>query len=84
MVYKIKIVSSAERQFLKLSVLLQDKLSVKILSLAKNPRPFGNQKLRDSQFYRIRIGDYRIIYSINDKTRAVEILDIGHRREIYR
>jgi mRNA interferase RelE/StbE len=84
MAYKIKIVSSAERQFLKLSGFLQDKLSVKILALAKNPHPFGNQKLRDSQFYRIRIGDYRIIYSINDKTRTVEILDIGHRREIYR
>ena len=84
MKYRIRIIPSAEHQFRKLSSVLQDRIARKILSLANHPRPHGSRKLRDTQFYRIRIGDYRVIYSINDTRRVVKILDLGHRREIYR
>lgn len=55
-----------------------------IYSLADNPRPYGYKKLKGHDSYRIRIGDYRIIYEIFDKILVVEVIDLGHRREIYR
>jgi mRNA interferase RelE/StbE len=56
----------------------------RIQSLAENPRPRGSQKLSTQERYRIRQGNYRIVYSIQDKELAVQIFKIGHRREINR
>ncbi|MEK7448577.1 MAG: type II toxin-antitoxin system RelE/ParE family toxin [Planctomycetota bacterium] len=55
-----------------------------LLNLSETPRPYGSVKLKGVGSYRIRIGDYRIIYDINDTHRQITILAIGHRREIYR
>ena len=55
-----------------------------ILSLAYNPRPFGYIKLSGSDAYRIRVGNYRIIYDIFDEILTVEVVNIGHRKEIYK
>lgn len=52
-------------------------------SLAENPRPYGYKKLKGQDGYRIRVGDYRIVYEIHDKILVVEVIDLGHRREIY-
>ena len=52
--------------------------------LAENPRPMGYEKLSAQPLYRIRQGDYRIIYCIDDTNRIVDIIKIGHRQEIYR
>ena len=84
MKYHLDIARSAEHQFKKLPITLQDRIIPKLLSLEDNPRPFGTKKLRDSSFYRIRIGDYRVIYSIDDRSAIVRILDIAHRRDVYR
>ena len=54
-----------------------------IQSLAENPRPAGSQRLSAREQYRIRQSDYRIIYSIDDKDFVVDVVKIGHRREIY-
>ncbi|GAA4447602.1 hypothetical protein GCM10023189_04150 [Nibrella saemangeumensis] len=54
-----------------------------IQHLAKNPRPAGYKKLKGRTAYRIRKGDYRIIYDIYDKVVVVEAIVMGHRREIY-
>jgi mRNA interferase RelE/StbE len=82
--YKITIKKSAVKE-------LQDipkkdlRRIVKIIKLlAGNPRPQGCQKLSGQNRIRIRQGDYRIIYFVNDKDRIVDIVKIGHRREIYR
>ena len=56
----------------------------RIHALAIEPRPFGCEKLAGDIGYRIRQGDYRVVYTINDERRLVEILKIGHRREVYR
>ncbi len=57
----------------------------RIRGLAETPRPRGSQKLAgDEERYRIRQGAYRIVYSINDDRRMVEVVKIGHRREVYR
>lgn len=84
MKYLVRIVPAAERQFHKLQPALQSRLKIKIFDLESEPRPYGCQKLQGSDFFRIRVGDYRIIYSINDMNKIVMILDIGHRREVYR
>jgi len=52
--------------------------------LGQEPRPAGSEKLRGSHLYRIRQGDYRIVYEITDSSRAVNVYIIGHRREVYR
>ena len=84
MKYTLQIVSTAERQFLKLQSSLQNRIKSKFFSLEVEPRPYGSQKLHGTNFFRIRIGDYRVIYSIDDAHKVVKVLDIGHRREVYR
>jgi mRNA interferase RelE/StbE len=56
----------------------------RIGTLAENPRPVGSEKLSGQEKYRIRQGDYRIIYSIQDTQLTVWVVKVGHRREIYR
>ena len=56
----------------------------RIAALAENPRPFGCEKLSGQEKYRIRQGDYRIIYSIQDTQLTVWVVKVGHRREVYR
>ncbi|HLD69966.1 MAG TPA: type II toxin-antitoxin system RelE/ParE family toxin [Candidatus Omnitrophota bacterium] len=84
MKYNISISSGAQKQFRKFPNQIQDAIIPKMLHLEKNPRPHGVQKLRNSEYYRIRVNDYRIIYSINDKLKTVVILDINHRKDAYR
>jgi mRNA interferase RelE/StbE len=55
-----------------------------IRSLADIPRPQGSRKLADRTELRVRVGDYRIIYSVDDSRRTVTINAIGHRRDVYR
>ena len=60
------------------------RLIERIRSLEENPRPFGCEKLSAQERYRIRQRNYRIVYSIDDDGRTVQIFKIGHRREVYR
>ena len=56
----------------------------RIQALGEEPRPRGSEKLSARERYRIRQGDYRVIYAVDDDLRTVEIVKIGHRGEIYR
>jgi mRNA interferase RelE/StbE len=56
----------------------------RIESLSDDPRPPGHEKLSDQDLYRIRQGNYRIVYSIKDELLTVWVIKIGHRRDIYR
>jgi len=56
----------------------------RIEGLADDPRPEGCEKLTDQERYRIRQGDYRIVYEVQDDARIVTVVKIGHRREAYR
>jgi mRNA interferase RelE/StbE len=84
--YKITFKNSAYKELEQLSKSIVRKIAVAIDELANNPRPVGVKKLKDSSedLYRIRVGDYRIIYTINDGIRIVNILRIGHRKDIYK
>jgi mRNA interferase RelE/StbE len=52
--------------------------------LAEDPRPAGCEKLTSQERYRVRAGDYRIVYSIDDDVLTVRVVKVGHRREVYR
>ncbi|HPM45367.1 MAG TPA: type II toxin-antitoxin system RelE/ParE family toxin [Syntrophobacteraceae bacterium] len=84
MEYTVKIVHKAEKEFLKLTKAERNKISKKILSLAENPKPFGSQKLKETDYFRIRIGDYRAIYSVDNDRKEVKVLSIAHRKDVYR
>jgi mRNA interferase RelE/StbE len=55
-----------------------------LLGLEENPRPSGIKKLEGQESYRLRVGDYRVLYTVDDKIKQVVILAVGHRREVYR
>jgi mRNA interferase RelE/StbE len=82
--YSLKIKRSAEKELRAVPKKDLPRVIERIQSLAVNPRAPGHQKLSGHDQYRIRQGDYRILYTINDTDRVVEIIKIGHRREVYR
>jgi len=84
MKYSILWKKSAVKDLSKLEKLDQKMIFSAISSLEMKPRPFGCTKLTGlSNFYRIRIGDYRVIYQVKDNIITVEIIKIGHRKDIY-
>jgi mRNA interferase RelE/StbE len=83
MAYQIEFRPSARREFKKLSPDIQKRLTPKIDALAKDPRPAGCTKLTGMDAYRIRVGDYRIIYEIRDSQLVVLVIRVAHRREVY-
>jgi len=82
--YKITIKKSAARELDEIPKKDLRKVVKRIQTLARNPRPSGSQKLSAQQCYRVRQGDYRIVYSIDDEDSLIDIVKIGRRREIYR
>ncbi len=84
MKYKIIIIRAAEKEMDKIPAAMYTRISSRILSLEDRPRPVGSKKLSSREEYRLRVGDYRILYIIDDKVHMVTIIAIGHRGEIYR
>lgn len=84
MKYQIRIISSAEKEMNKLPALIHARISGKILLLEDNPRLTGAKKLSDREEYRLRVGDYRVLYTIDDRGHEVTVFAVGHRREVYR
>jgi mRNA interferase RelE/StbE len=82
--FEIRIKRSVAKELLKLSHVDNRRIIHKIQTLAENPRPIGCEKLSGRENYRIRQGDYRIVYSIDDKRVVVEVVRVGHRGDVYR
>lgn len=82
--YKVEIKRSAVKEIKALSSAHTKKVLAKIESLAENPRPSDSIKLSGEEKYRVRCGDYRILYTIEDKALTVYVIKVGHRREVYR
>ena len=82
--YKIQIKPSAKRELFKLPKKDLQRVVNKIRSLSLNPRPSGCEKLSGEEKYRVRQGNYRIIYSIEDQQLIVIVVKIGHRKEVYK
>ena len=83
--HSISLRASAEKSLEGLDKPIRRRVTASIQALATNPRPPGAVALRGSSgLFRIRVGDYRIVYSVNDSELIVLVVDVGHRREIYR
>jgi mRNA interferase RelE/StbE len=83
--YQVEFSASAAREFRKLPAAVRMSLAPKIDALARNPRPGGTKKLvGERNGWRLRVGDYRMLFEIHDSDRRILIVTIGHRREVYR
>ncbi|MEQ1848721.1 MAG: type II toxin-antitoxin system RelE/ParE family toxin [Nitrospira sp.] len=82
--YSLLFKKSAERDLRKIPKADLQRIIQRIKELAAIPRPSNSEKLAGQDSYRIRQGDYRIVYTIDDNQKLIEIIKIGHRREVYR
>jgi mRNA interferase RelE/StbE len=83
--YKILLERSVERDLRRLSTEMHERVIAAMQGLARNPRPPGCRKLAGSKSdWRIRVGDYRVVYDIADEIRVVRVNRVRHRREVYR
>ena len=83
--YRVLLERAAEKDLSRLSSEIHDRVIGAIQSLAQNPRPPGCRKLTGSKSdWRIRVGDYRVVYEIADAVRIVRVNRVRHRREVYR
>lgn len=82
--YQIELRRKAQKVLDKLPKADFEAIIEDIKSLEDNPRPKGIEKIKSAGLWRIRQGDYRIVYSIDDSQKMVIVLRIGHRRDIYK
>ena len=83
--YEVYLERSAENDLKRLPTSTFHRIVHQIKTLAENPRPSGCRKITGSKNdWRIRIGDYRVLYEVNDRAKAVRVMRVRHRREAYR
>jgi len=82
--YKLEIKRSAAKELGQLPTKDRARIVARIQPLAERPRPAGAEKLSGQERYRIRQGDYRILYEVDDALQRVVVVKIGHRRDVYR
>ena len=82
--YKITFAQSARKELEKPDNVVVNRIISKIEQLSKNPRPFGCRKLKGFEnLWRIRVGDYRVVYRIFDDEQIVDVVVVRHRKQIY-
>jgi mRNA interferase RelE/StbE len=84
MTYTIYILRRAQNELARLPGGAYERVRDAIRVLGQDPRPRGSLKLRGREAWRIRVGDYRVIYEIDDRQRSVIVVHVGHRRNVYR
>ncbi len=84
MSYQVHLKRSAEKELEQLPAKLHDKIVQRLLELQENPFPKNIKKLQGRDGFRIRVGDYRILYQLDEITKTIEIISIAHRKEVYR
>ncbi len=84
MKYSVFILRRAQRELSQVPPEVYERIKKVIFNLAKEPRPAGCRKLIGRDGWRVRVSNFRIIYEIEDTTKTVTILHIGHRRDVYR
>jgi len=82
--YTVQLKRSAEKELEKLPATVHNRVVQALLRLEQEPRPHGVTKLEAREGYRLRVGDYRIIYLLDDTAKLVEVIAIRHRRKVYR
>lgn len=84
MSYRVSILRRAQKELGNLPSGAFERVRDALRALADDPRPPGCKKLQGREGWRIRVGDYRVLYKIDDLQQAVEVVHIGHRRDVYR
>lgn len=84
MTYQLFIPSPVGKKIGRLQHGERERVDEVLLALADEPRPRGSRKLSGRDEYRVRVGNYRVVYAVDDETRLVEVLKVAHRREVYR
>jgi mRNA interferase RelE/StbE len=82
--YALRILPRAEKELSALDSKPYESVKKRIYTLSDEPRPAGCRKLADHPGWRIRVGDYRVVYEVDDAAKMVTVLRVGHRKEIYR
>jgi mRNA interferase RelE/StbE len=83
--WQVEFSADAARQLRRLPTHIQRRISARVSALARNPFPPGSKKLvGQASGYRIRIGDYRVLYEIQKDRLVVFVVKVGHRRDVYR
>ena len=83
--YRVEFKKSARKELIRLEPSVRDRINQSIQTLADNPIQVGSRKLVGSEnVYRIRVGDYRVIYEMHDEILVIFVIRIGHRKDIYR
>jgi mRNA interferase RelE/StbE len=83
MAYILLILRRAQKELAQLPDEIYERLRDAIRALAKDPRPHGCLKLTGREGWRLRVGDYRVVYEIDDSQQVITVLHIGHRRDVY-
>lgn len=81
--YKVSIKPSALKELEGIPKKIAQQIVKKVGSLSADPRPMGSQKLSGQERFRIRQGDYRVVYGIDDSAKVVDVVKIAHRRDVY-
>ncbi len=83
--YRVLIKPSAGRELEAVGLKKdRERLVARIRSLGSEPRPHGCEKLSASEFYRVRVVSYRVVYAIVDNSAGVHVVKVGHRKDVYR
>jgi mRNA interferase RelE/StbE len=82
--YSLLIKPSAVKELEALPTKDRRRIITRIQGLATEPRPHGCEKLSGLEQYRVRQGDYRVVYSVDDEASTVLVVKVGHRRDVYR
>ena len=81
--YEVRLIVTARRQLLRVPGRIRSRIGNAIRALAADPRPPGCKKLTSgTDYFRIRVGDYRVLYEVRDRDVLVLVIKIGHRREV--
>lgn len=84
MSYSVFILRRAQKELSRLAPKPYEQVKEAVVNLCENPRPTGCKKLTGRDGWRIRVGDYRVIYEVEDNSKRVTVLHVGLRRDIYR
>ena len=85
MAYQVELTTAALRDLRALPAALLARVDARILALAEDPRPPRVEKLTDAgELYRVRVGEYRILYAVDDAAQVVTVARVRHRRDVYR
>jgi mRNA interferase RelE/StbE len=84
MAYTVTLKRSAEKELDDLPARIRTKIVNTLLSFKENPFPRNSQKLHGREGFRVRVGDYRILYTVDQTEKKVDVVSVAHRKDVYR